>query len=232
VVTGAIYRGRFSGLSLVVLADPSSTDDLFAGRALSGEAGQRFQVFLRAAGLTTRYLILRTLPVDTSDLRPTRRDALVDRAEVQAVHRAILDKLSATNAGLAALLAVGRGARRMAPSVAPPGLPIIDLKAWGEQGATASWNAALGRLASLDYATDLANPSFHYDGTRGQIPRHDLPYGTPRWIGTSGDRGSRPLDLTTGKPSPDYLKLYLPTWTAQLPVHPLTPAERAAADQL
>ena len=38
------------------------------GRALSGEAGQRFQGFLRAAGLTKRYLILRTLPVDTLDL--------------------------------------------------------------------------------------------------------------------------------------------------------------------
>lgn len=38
--TGAIYRGRFRDLSLIVLADQASDDDPFTGRALSGEAGQ------------------------------------------------------------------------------------------------------------------------------------------------------------------------------------------------
>jgi hypothetical protein len=67
---------------------------------------------------------------------------------------------------------------------------------------------------------------------RSQLPRVDLPYGTPRWVGTSGDRGIRPTDLDTGKPSPHYLKHFLPAWVASLPPAPLTAAEQAAADQL
>ena len=35
---------------------------------MTGDAGQRFQAWLRAAGLTTKYAIVRVLPVDTSDL--------------------------------------------------------------------------------------------------------------------------------------------------------------------
>ena len=38
--------------------------------------------------------------------------------------------------------------------------------------------------------------------------------------------------LDQGKPSPNYLKLFAPTWVAQLGPAPLTPAEQQAADQL
>ena len=38
---------------------------MFTGRALTGNIGQHLQAFLRAAGVTKRYAILRTLPVDT-----------------------------------------------------------------------------------------------------------------------------------------------------------------------
>lgn len=72
---GPIYRGRFSSVSVVVLADPAEPDDVFTGRALTGESGQRLQALLTAAGLTTRYLILRTVPVDTTDLSAARRDS-------------------------------------------------------------------------------------------------------------------------------------------------------------
>ena len=51
-------------------------------------------------------------------------------------------------------------------------------------------------------------------------------------MGTSGDRGVRPTDRTLNRPSPDYLKLFAPSWVASLAPAPLTPAERAAADQL
>ena len=234
---GAIYRGRFSGLSVVVLADPASQDDLFCGRALCGEAGQRFQVVLGAAGLTTSYLILRTVPVDISDLPATKRNALVDRAQTRALHSAILAEVRRTNPGLVALLAMGPGARRLAPRVAGD-LPVIELKAWGEGGASgasgvaASWQAALDRLATSGLAPDVANPTFRYPGGWGQVPRHDLPYGTQRWMGTSGDRASRPLDRATVKPSGDYLKLFLPTWLTRLAPAALSGAELGLAEEL
>ena len=229
---GPIYRGRFRQLSLIVLADQSSQDDLFSGRALSGEAGQRFQGFLRAAGLTQRYLIIRTLPVDTLDLTAAKRASLVDNPQVRALHRELLSRVIAANGNVAALVAMGPGARRLAPNVVPSGLPVIELAAHGETGAAASWQAGLTDLAGRTYTKDLSNPTFTMPSTRSQLPRTDLPYGTPRWVGTSGDRGIRPKDLNLGKPSPDYLKLFLPSWVASLAPAPLTAAEQAAANQL
>jgi uracil-DNA glycosylase len=229
---GPIYRGRFRQLSLVILADQSSEDDIFSGRALSGEAGQRFQAFLRAAGLTQRYLILRALPVDTLDLTASKRISLVDNPKVRALHRELLSRVIAANGNVAALIAMGPGARRLAPNIVVSGLPVIELTAHGASGWAASWQAGLTNLAGRTYTKDLSSPTFSMPSTRSQLPRIDLPYGTPRWVGTSGDRGVRPKDLDLGKPSPDYLKLFLPSWVNGLAPAPLTAAEQAAADQL
>jgi uracil-DNA glycosylase len=229
---GAIYRGRFQGLSLIVLADQASDDDLFTGRALSGEAGQRLNRFLLAAGLDRRYLILRTLPVDTLDLTTAKRNSLVDRPQVQALHRELLRRVLAQNPDVTALLALGPDAQRLAPQVAPAGLEVMQLAAHGASQSAASWQQALDRLATRSYPKDVANPSFQLGSGRGQLPRIDLPYGTLRWVGTSGDRAVRPTDLDLDRPSPDYLKLFAPAWVAQLAPAPLSPAEQAAADQL
>jgi hypothetical protein len=229
---GAIYRGRFRDLSLLVLADQASNDDLFTGRALSGDAGQHLNQLLLAAGLTRRYLIVRTLPVDTLDLIQTRRNSLLDQPQVQALHRELLQRVLTENPDVTALLAVGAGAQRLAPNVVPSGLDVIGLAAHGTTGAAASWQAALDQLATRTYPKDLDNPSFQLPTGRGQLPRADLPYGTLRWVGTSGDRAVRPTDLDLDKPSPDYLKLFAPNWVTQLPPAPLTPAEQGAADQL
>jgi hypothetical protein len=229
---GPIVRGRFGDLSLLVLADQASDDDLFTGRALSGDAGQHLDRLLRAAGLSRRYLVVRTLPVDALDLTQGRRNGLLDRPQVQALHRELLRRVLAQNPEVTAVLALGPGAQRLAPRVAPPGLEVIALAAHGAPGWRASWQAALDRLAARDYPKDLADPSFQLPTGRGQLPRADLPYGTLRWVGTSGDRAVRPDDLDLGRPSPDYLKLFAPAWVAQLPPAALTAAERAAADQL
>jgi uracil-DNA glycosylase len=229
---GPIYRGRFRTLSLVILADQRSADDTFTGRALCGDAGQRFQGVLRAAGLTKRYLVIRSLPVDTMDLTAAKRQALVDHPRVQTLHRELLRRVRSANGGITALLAMGAGARRLAANVAPAGLDVIELAAHGEPGFQASWQAALTQLAGRTYAKDLANPSFDAPTGRSQIPRIDLPYGTPRWVGSSGDRGVRPVDTDIDKPSPDYLKVFLPAWVAGLAAAPLSPAEQTAADQL
>lgn len=224
---GPVYRGRFTSVSLVVLADPAEPDDVFTGRALTGESGQRLQAFLTAAGLTKRYLILRTVPVHTAGLTAAKRDALTDRPEVRALHHELLLRLRAANSDLDVLLAVGRGARRLAPSIAPQGLPVIQMKAWTETGARADWQGTLDQLSGRSYRSDLAAPTFSLPAGRGQVPSADLAYGTPHWVGTSGTRGSRPIDLATGKPSADYLKIYLPDWVNSLPPPPLSAADAA-----
>src|SRR5215475_12267843 len=230
--TGPIYRGRFQQLSLLVVADQASDDDTFTARALSGDAGQYFQGFLGAAGLTERYLIIRTLPVDTLDLSPAARLALADDPLVQALHRELLRRLSSTNPSVTAILAMGPGARRLVPNVIPAGMDVIGVAAYGEPDFQASWQAALTQLAGRTYARDLASPTFTVPTARSQLPRIDLPYGTTRWVGTSGDRAVRPIDNDIGKPSPDYLKLFLPLWVANLEPAPLTASEQLAAKEL
>lgn len=106
------------------------------------------------------------------------------------------------------------------------------MKAWTETGARADWQDALDQLSNRSYAKDIAAPTFSLPADRSQVPSADLPYGTPHWMGTSGTRGSRPIDRSTDKPSEDYLKLYLPSWVNSLSAPPLSAADAATAARL
>lgn len=226
---GPIHRGRYGGVSVLVLADQESSDDLFTGRALTGDAGQRFQRWLRAAGLTSKYAILRVLPVDTSDLTAAKVRTIVDHAQVRKVYAAIVAALAAASPDLGAVVAVGPAATRLVAKVNSTGAPIVTMKAWGQTGALASWNAALSTLAGMNFPRDVA-PSPSYDGSRGEIPRADLPFGALRWNGTSGDRAVRADE--DGSPSPDYYKVFMPAWAFALQPAPLTAAEAAAVARI
>jgi hypothetical protein len=103
------------------------------------------------------------------------------------------------------------------------------MKSWGESGALASWQQALATIKTLSYAKDIASPSFQYGGARGQVPRIDLPYGTLRWQGTSGDRAVRAR--AGAKPSADYFKIVMPQWAFDLAPEPLSAAEQTAVDK-
>jgi uracil-DNA glycosylase len=225
---GPIYRGRPAEARVLVLADQESSDDLFTGRALTGDAGQRFQEFLRAMGITRSYVILRALPVDTSDLPAVQVDALVDNAQVRALHSAIVQQVVAL-ASTAVALTMGPHANRLADHVLPGGLRRIRMKAWGQGGALADWQTALDSLKTVSYPKDVASPSFQYDGRRGQIPRIDLPYATLRWQGSSGDRAVR--GSSGGQPSPDYYKVFMPDWAFRLAPEPLSADEQLAVDK-
>jgi hypothetical protein len=103
------------------------------------------------------------------------------------------------------------------------------MKSWTESGALTDWRRALGEIKTISFAKDSPSPQFQYDGTRGQIPRGDMPYGTLRWQGTSGDRGVRAR--SGSKPSPDYMKICMPQWAFELAAAPLSPEEQAAVDK-
>jgi hypothetical protein len=198
---GAIARGRFQDLSLIVLADQASDDDLFTGRALSGDAGQHLNQLLLAAGLTRRYLIVRTLPVDTLDLTQSRRDGLLDQPQVQALHRELLQRVLAQNPDVAALLAVGPGAQRLAPRVAPAGLEVIQLAAHGAGGAAASWQAALDRLATRTYPRTSPTPASGSLPAAGSCPASTCP--TARcagWGPPATARSARPTSTSASPP--------------------------------
>lgn len=225
---GPIYRGRPEDATLIVLADQCSHDDLFTCRALTGEAGQHLTRFLAAAGVDESYVIFRVLAIDTKDVSTSVRNALVDDPQVRKVYRTILATAASANRRRKVVLAVGPMAKRMIADVAPTNLPVVEMKAWGQSGAAADWQGALDTLSALTFGKDRSGPSFQFDPGRGQIPRRDLPYGVPRWQGTSGDRALKPK--RGAQRSPDYFKLMMPRWAFDLDPEPLSPSEAAAVE--
>jgi hypothetical protein len=127
-------------------------------------------------------------------------------------------------------LFVGPLAQRLRAHVTPSGTPALTMKSREQSGVDASWRAALTELEALTYQRDIATPTFDYHGEREQIPRGDLPFGTLRWQGSSGDRAQRPN--RSGSPSFDYYKVSMPAWAASLGATPLSPSEADAAEVL
>lgn len=228
---GPIYRGRPAAAHVLVLADQQAHDDLFTGRALTGGAGQHLQAFLQALGILEAYVILRVLPVDTLDLDAPAAAAIAAHPQVRQVHQALVDEIRDASQDLGLVLALGPQARALAANLVLGGLPTVALKAWNEPGALQDWQDHLPAIRQIPYRREMANPAFAYDGRRGQIPRIDLPYGTVRWIGTSGDRARRAWDLDAQAPSPDYYKLFVPDWVFRLEPRPLSDEEQEAIDK-
>lgn len=213
---GQLYRGRFTGVRVLVVADQAAHDDLVWGRAFAGEVGQRFQGLLAALGITRSYLVLRTLPVDTAGLSAGKVWALADRPDVVALHRAVTGRVLDDNQ-VAAVVTVGPHAERIAGRLDLDSQPVVALPPWSASGAADAWIQAHGRLRSLGIPIDQPPTATTWDGARAQIPRADMPFGFPRWQGSSGDRVVRSKKVAGADPSPDpAYKVWAPRWVDAL----------------
>jgi hypothetical protein len=125
------------------------------------------------------------------------------------------------------VLLVGPLAKRLQAHITPAGTPVVTMKSRLQTGVDASWQAALTQLQGLTYRRDITTPTFSYSGEREQIPRQDLPFGTLRWQGSSGNRGQQAQH--NGAPSFDYYKVTMPAWAAALSAPPPSASEAAAA---
>ena len=186
------YRGRLDGKAkvLVVGQDPS-TDETLAGRILVGQAGQITQRFLAKLGVTRSYLMFNTFlyGVQSGAITP----ALVNDPEIQAFRNKLFDKAKAANQ-LSAVLAFGSKAQDSVAAWPGKGaLPVIELThPTAPSGVAASWNSKLAAASAAvspdsDGTVDLtpfdtAAPTM----PTTDIPRFDLPFGTPPWHGTGG----------------------------------------------
>jgi uracil-DNA glycosylase len=219
---GPVYRGLLAGATVLVLADAASHDDLFTGRALTGECGQLLQAWMMAAGISRRYLILRVPPFDRTGASRRQRERWVDDPATVAAYARILERVESRGGRPPVTVTVGPLGKRLAARLDRN----IDctLVAHGATGWANDWKRQLADLRMLPYSRDSLEPEFEWDGSRGQIPRSDLPYGTLRWQGSSGDRavGGVTGDGRRG----DYYKLFLPRWVFDLEPRPLTDRER------
>ena len=188
------------------------------------------QAFLQAMGIIKRYVIIRVLPIDTLDFDENTLNDILSHPQTVKVYQAILNRLKSRNKKLKIILTFGPNSGKLLQSLDRGNLSLVSLKAWKDAAALPDWQNKLQAIKQIDYEKETPNPSFSYDGSRSQIPCFDLPYGVLRWIGTSGDRGSRPIDNTTQRPSPDYYKIYMPEWAYKLEPPPLSKKEQRAVD--
>jgi uracil-DNA glycosylase len=220
---GPGYRGRLEKPSVLVVADQESHDDLFTGRALTGNVGQHLQAFLRSAGLTEKYAILRTLPIDSLADSKAAVTAAVDHPATRSILREAMRRIDP-----AVILTLGSHAARVVADERPSGVPVVEMAPFQASNVATAWKPALTALAAKSFARDIA-PSA-YSGGREPIPRADLPFGTLRWQATSGNRAQQ--GKVGGTPSPHYFKLRMPTWAAKSSPTALTATEAAAVAAL
>jgi uracil-DNA glycosylase len=200
------YRGRLDGTArvLVIGQDPA-TDETLSGRAFVGQAGQLAQNFLSKIGITRSYVMLNTFlyGVQSANLTP----ALANDATIQNYRNQLFDKVKATNT-ISLVLAFGSYANNSATSW--PGLGSIPLvhvtHPTAQSGVQANWNNNLATASSHVAADSDGHVDLTLYNTAAaipptDIPRRDLPFGTPTWQGTGGNtrsvRGSGSLFETT-----------------------------------
>jgi uracil-DNA glycosylase len=206
------YRGRLDGTArvLIIGQDPAA-DENVARRILVGDAGQRVQGLLTKLGLTRSYVIVNAILYSLVGQFDAELQAFMDLPAVQTWRHQLLDAL--VTPSTQAIIAFGRAARH-AVETWPGATPFL------EQGRSfllthptarpvstvfQSWNAQLPRMAAgitpdPDGTVDITP----YSGSAfdahhlAPIPRGDLPFGIPRWMGT-GDTAVR---LQPGQPFP------------------------------
>lgn len=186
------YRGRLNGSArlLGIASDPGPTERV-VGRTLVGDAGQRVQGFLARLGLTRSYALVNAFAYA---LHPSRSwEALPMLAE--PAHLAWRNKLldDITGDALQAVVAFGVNAREALRLWSPrPDVPVFEVSHPSNpdlDDVLDQWRDALTELRAVvtpDPDGDATGPS--YGTTFGEpeyarIPRTDLPFGVPYWVG-------------------------------------------------
>lgn len=218
---GQIYRGNLQNPEVLILADQESHDDMFSARALTGTGGQKLQTFLKAMGADDRYVIIRTLPVDTLDLSQDQVTQIALSSDVRATRDLILDKIL-SQGKTKLILTVGPAAAKVMDAYKSTGLHQLALDPASSSSHVQQWNQVLAQVQSLGMGFSTKN----YSGQLTAIPRQDLPAHTRWWMGTSGSRASRAY-LGSGSSKqwhPDYYKFDAPGWVnpKQYPADPKT----------
>ncbi|MFF8288858.1 hypothetical protein ACF068_06430 [Streptomyces sp. NPDC016309] len=208
------YRGRLDGSArvLIVASDPGPTERI-AGRSLVGNAGQRVQGFLTKLGLTRSYVCLNAWAYA---VHPGQALAMKDRLDDPAQKQwrnTVYDR--ATDATLQAVVAMGFMAREAVRlwTTRPP-VPLIEIphpSSHDEQALLTAWRDAVTRLRAIvtpDDDGDNTGPTYgtaFEESDHSPVPRRDLPFGAPDFLGDDAWVRAQPGDAqnSVGRPSPD-----------------------------
>jgi uracil-DNA glycosylase len=199
------YRGRLDGSArvLAIASDPGATERL-VGRTLVGDAGQRVQGFLAKIGLTTSYVLANAFPYSFIPSHGSAAKKILRDPDQLLWRNRLYDALAGPN--LQAIVAFG-GYAAYAVDRWPtaPAVPIHRLphpSSHVEQKLLEAWRTAVTALrdqVTPDAGAGATLPNYgaaFEEADYVPIPRRDLPYGVPAfvgddaWIRASGGRGS------------------------------------------
>lgn len=223
-----IYRGTLKGSRLLVIADQNSHTDMFSGRALTGEAGQRLQGLFKALDLERKYTILRTLPVDTLDLSFEKRVEIAKNPEVMEKRIELIRAIMKKNRSLRHIVFIGPVADKIKVEVVQQTADLrrkikisrLPIPVWETEGEKAeileAYNDEIPRIYKYanKYKLRKGERPGLFSGDLKIIPRRDLPMHTRWWMGTSGDRATRAFEIINGKKvyNGSYYKFLAPNW--------------------
>jgi len=189
---------------------------------LTGNVGQHLQAFLRSAGITESYGILRTLPVDTLADSAATVAAAVDDSGTRSILREAMRRSKPK-----VIVTLGAHAQRVVTDDGPSGVPVVNMAPFKKSDPSGTWQPALDALDLLTFPHDVATSP--YQGGREPIPRGDLPFGTLRWQATTGDRAQQ--GKISGQPTSKYYKLRMPVWASRSqPTSPSSDEQQAIDD--
>jgi hypothetical protein len=209
------YRGRLDGSArvLCIASDPGPTERI-AGRTLVGNAGQRVQGFLNKLGLTRSYVCLNAwaYALHPSAAFP-ERDRLDETAQLEW-RNAVYD--AATGPQLQAVIAFGfmaQAAVALWPGI-PNGIaphPVPHPSNPEEDELLDAWRAAIEELRDVvtpDPDGDSTGPNYgstFKESDYAPIPRRDLPFGAPAFLGDDAWVRAKPGQAmnSVSRPSPD-----------------------------
>jgi uracil-DNA glycosylase len=196
------YRGRLdrSARVLCVASDPGPTERI-ACRTLVGDAGQRVQGFLTKLGLTRDYLLVNAFAYALLPSRAQHATPILS----EPAHREWRDTLFSLVTGpqLEAVVAFGVQARAAVDLWdARPAVPVLQVphpSSREEKTLLDEWRAAVLTLREVlkpdpdGDATGANYASTFTEADYAPIPRRDLPFGLPSWVGDDAwGRGAQP----------------------------------------
>jgi len=206
------YRGRLDGSArvLAIASDPGATERLI-GRTLVGDAGQRVQGFFVKIGLDRSYALANAFPYSFIPSHGSSAKKVLRDPEQLEWRNRLYDALA--NPNLQAVIAFGAYAAYAVDRwPTAPAVPIHRLphpSSHSEPKLLDAWRRAVTELRGQvtpdpDVQLDPNYGDTFEESDYASIPRRDLPFGAPSfvgddaWVRASGGHGSvnRPDDFT------------------------------------
>ena len=208
------YRGRLDGSArvLCVASDPGPTERV-AGRSLVGSAGQRVQGLLAKLGLTRSYVCLNAWAYALHPSRARAAEADLDDPIQRDWRNALYDAV--TGPQLQAIVACGGMAQAALRQWSTrPAVPLREVPHPSSRDAKRlldAWRATVADLREVvtpdpDGDNTAANYGSRFtEADYAPVPRGDLPFGAPAFLGDDAWVRAKPggAQNSVERPSPD-----------------------------